>query len=461
MTDLVWTALALIARGFVPQVVGETRGTFVIQSDTERAAVELCLNHADDTGVYVVGGLAAATVGSTVSLSFDPRPGWASVARDMDDLLSEPENRIRTKSRFLVLETKESSDDALDEKTEVGRYRLVVNLVQSLKDVAGFLDAHEQNLVFISSGRFDLPVIFSAADLEKMNVDEVRALINLIPSDTHKKQCAAILGTAIVDLVRAQPAASRFAYVLSHAKELRAAYEQGYRMYAAGFSYEKLKDTVEAARVEYVGKIHKVLSDIQNQLLGIPVATIVVATQMKEAKGFKTEFFVNSAVLLGCGVFVALTLLLIWNQMQTLSVLKGEISRQKRQMEREYAAVAGMLAETFDSLDARARTQKVVLCVIFGVVVAGLGMSLWAYAKLTPDAWESLTGKTEPVAEMLTPSRASAPTSSAAAASTSNVAASSISSKASSTSAQPASGATAERLKQPTEAVINNNDRLP
>jgi len=427
MTDLVWTALALIARGFVPKAPGEGRGTFFVATDTDRAAVELCANHVNDTGMYVEGGSASATVGSTITLSFDPRPGWASVAKDMDDLLSEPENRIRAKSRFLVLETKESSDDAFDEKTEVGRYRLVVNLVQSLKDVAGFLDTHEQNLVFISSGRFDLPVNFSSVDLKQMNVDEVRALTTLIPSDTHKKQCAAILATAIVELVRSQPAASRFAYLLSHAKELRAAYDQGYKMYAAGFSYDKLKDTVEAARVEYVGKIHKILSDIQNQLLGIPVATIVVATQMKEANGFKTEFFVNSAVLLGCAVFVALTLLLIWNQLQTLSVLKSEISRQKRQMEREYAAVAGMLAETFDSLDTRARDQKVVLCVIFGVVIAGLCMALWAYARLTPDAWASLTSITAAEATAAPPSPLSAPA-----------------------SAQPASGTKAERLEAPT-----------
>ena len=78
-------------------------------------------------------------------------------------------------------------------------------------------------------------------------------------------------------------------------------------------------------------------------------------------------------------------------------MLKGEISRQKRQMEKEYAAIAGMLGETFESLDARARTQKVVLGVIFSVVIAGLCMAVWAYAKLTPDAWSSLTGDVAPV----------------------------------------------------------------
>jgi len=394
MTDLVWTALALIAKGFKPRAPGETRGEFFIAEDKDRSAIELCLNDFENTGLTVRGGLTAAVVGNSVEMEFLPKPGWASVSATMDDLLQEARNRIRAKQRYLVLNTKESSDDAQDEKTEVGKYQLVVKLVQAFKDVAGFLDTDEQCLVFISNGRFDLPVNYSLADLNEMNVDEVRALTTLVPSDTHKKQCAAVLATAIVDLVRSQPAASRFSHLLRHATELRSAYEQGYKIYAAGFSYEKLKDTVEAARIEYVGKIHKVLSDIQNQLLGIPVATIIVATQMKDAKGFGTEFFVNSAVLLGCWVFVFLTGLLIWNQIHTLSVLEAEIARQKRQLEKEYLAVAGGVGNAFSTLAARAFTQKVILLVVGGFLVAGLVLAHITYFKLTPDAWKRVTGDT-------------------------------------------------------------------
>lgn len=56
----------------------------------------------------------------------------------------------------------------------------------------------------------------------------------------------------------------------------------------------------------------------------------------------------------------------------TLSVLKEEITRQKRQLEKEYAPVAGSLNGTFKSLGSRALTQQIVLWVIDGVVVAGL-----------------------------------------------------------------------------------------
>lgn len=387
MTDLVWASLVHVAKGFRPKVAGEMRGTFVIAEDTDLKALELCLGHQEDTGMQVHGATRALAIGDVVELSFVPRPGYASVAKDIDELLQQPGNRIRAKPRFLVLDSKTSSDDAADEQSEVGRYHLVVKLVQAFKDVAGFLDADEQNLVFISNGRFDMPVSYGAQDVKGVDLAEVKALTSLIPTDTHKKQCAAILSAAIVDLVRAQPPEFRFSYLLRNAKALRAAYDQGYKMYAAGFSYDKLKDTVEAARVEYVGKIHKVLSDIQNQLLGIPVATIIVATQMKAAQGFGTEFFVNSAVLLGCWVFAALTLLLLRNQQHTLSVLKEEIARQKRQLVREYAPVADTLKDTFRSLESRAFTQQVVLWVIDGVVVAGLVLSHWAYARLTPDAW--------------------------------------------------------------------------
>ncbi|MBB6558862.1 hypothetical protein HNP48_001526 [Acidovorax soli] len=416
MTDLVWAALAHVAKRLEPRAAGEMRGSLVLVEDTDLKALELCLGHSDDTGVLVHGDSAAAALGQTVEISFEPRVGWAAVAPNLNEFLKQPGNRVRARQRFLILDTKSSSDDGSKLESEVGRYLLAVKLVKSFKEVAGFLDSDDQSLVFISNGRFDVPVNYTADDLSKMDVDEVQALTTLIPTDTHKKQCVGILATAIVDLVRAQPPSARFPFLLSHAKELRAAYDQGYKMYAAGFSYEKLKDTVETARVEYVGKIHKVLSDIQNQLLGIPVATIIVATQLKEDKGGGPELFINTAVLLGAWVFVALTLLLIRNQQHTLKVLKDEISRQKRQLLREYAPVAEMLSSTFTTLESRARTQTIVLRTIMVSVVAGLGLANWSYAILTPDALTRLRAAKPTTIVLPSPTTSAGPSASTASA---------------------------------------------
>ena len=385
--ELAWGALLHVAKAFKPAAPGETRGEFEISSEDDLAALKLCLLHQDDTGMQLRSGSLEPERGDTVTISFEPRLAFGSIVKDVDALLHVPGARIHERPRFLLLDGLVSSDDPADEKNEVGRYRLVLQLVQSLRTSAAFLDNDESSLVFINEGRFDVPVNYSADDLRKIDIELIKDLIRLVPTDTHKKQCNAILAAAIIDATKVLPPTARFSYVLAQASSLRKAYDQGYKLYASGFSYDKLKDTVEAARLEYVGKIHKVFSDIQNQLLGIPVATIVVATQMKNATGFGYEFFVNSAVLAGCWVFAALTILLIRNQKHTLKVLKQEIARQERQMHKEFAAVADAFSGAFKFLRKRARAQSIVLWTIDAFVLAGLVGSHIVYIHLTPDAW--------------------------------------------------------------------------
>lgn len=95
--------------------------------------------------------------------------------------------------------------------------------------------------------------------------------------------------------------------------EFYSKYVDGYRLFVSNFSYDKVISELELAKVEYTGKIHKAFTDIQNQILGIPVATVVVATQMKSAPQIGYEFWVNIAVLTGCWIFVMLVGLLICN----------------------------------------------------------------------------------------------------------------------------------------------------
>lgn len=51
----------------------------------------------------------------------------------------------------------------------------------------------------------------------------------------------------------------------------------GYRLFASSFTYSKIRREVESAQAEFLARIHKTFVDIQGQLLGIPVATVVVA----------------------------------------------------------------------------------------------------------------------------------------------------------------------------------------
>ena len=56
---------------------------------------------------------------------------------------------------------------------------------------------------------------------------------------------------------------------------------------------------MEDARLDYLNKIHKTFIDVQGQLLGLPVATVVGSSQYKVTKSCGLELWADVAVLGG------------------------------------------------------------------------------------------------------------------------------------------------------------------
>ena len=384
-----WDDLTQVVRGLANRQEGPpVRGTFLISNAIDLAALQACLDTEHDTHLVLVNEEVGFTlvVGQSVEVSLSPRLGFGLLKQDIGDLLAGSRKaRIKEPSFFLMAEGISSNDPVRDEHL-VARYRTVLRFIQTLKRSAVFLDADEPALVFIKDGKFELPIEYDADDLKRMPLPVILELLDILPAGTHEKQCASILAESVISITEHLSGEERFKHLLINASELKKKFEQGYELFAAGFSYEKVRDQVEAARVEYSGKIHKVFSDIQNQLLGIPVATIIVATQMKDAKTNGYEFWVNTAVLLGCWIFAILMIFLLHNQSHTLAVLRDEINRQKRQLKKEFAAIEDSFNDTFNYLSKRALTQRVILWVIAAFVVVGLLLSHVIYLKLTPPA---------------------------------------------------------------------------
>jgi hypothetical protein len=74
---------------------------------------------------------------------------------------------------------------------------------------------------------------------------------------------------------------------------------------------------------------------------------------------------------------------LLHNESHTLAVLRDEIDRQKRQLTKEFAAVAASFEDTFVYLRKRAKVQQRILWTIDSFVVVGLLHSHLVYLKLT------------------------------------------------------------------------------
>ncbi len=335
-------------------------------------------------------------VGETIRLSADdPRTGIGLLADEFEDVLNFPQGRIREPRFYLIPKAWASTSDT--PPAQVQQYRHVLSLVKLLEECSAYLDKENQELVFIDEGKFIIPVNFSSQDLPKLDTRSLQKLIARFSEDTHREQKITILAKSVQKTCGAAPPQMRFADLLNRLPEVLKQFDEGYRLFVADFSYDKVLDQMETAKLEELAKIHKTFADVQNQILGIPVATIIVATQLKETSTINAIFWVNTAILVGVWVFVVLTWLVMRNQLHTLDALDGEIQRKKVKIEKEYAPIRDVVGSIFPQLEARLRTQRCAFRTVDFVVTIGLILAHIMYFLLTDPAKIAFTQVAGPV----------------------------------------------------------------
>lgn len=338
---------------------------------------------ADDANLAVLTDPATLALGQTVRVRLaQPRIGLGILARTFDDLLKASEARIKEPAAYFVI------DGRLDPQTAppppaMAAYRKVLTLVALFARAAAYLDQTRQELVFVHGGKVVVPVFYDVKALERVGIAAIDTLLDNFKDDVHQDQKLAILETAIVQMVEPLPATQRFTYLLDNLDAVTETLRQGYRLFASSFSYSKIRGEVEAARVDYVAKIHKTLIDIQGQLLGIPVATIIVASQLKASQGCGTEFWTNVAVLAGAWVFLVLLLIAIVNQWVTLGAINDDIKAQQKRLESDYAAISAQFVSIFTSLTKRVAWHRGALILIATIAGVGALFASYAFAKVT------------------------------------------------------------------------------
>ncbi|WP_294338076.1 hypothetical protein [uncultured Sphingomonas sp.] len=311
-----------------------------------------------------------------------PRHSLGLLVRDFDALFQAPRAAFEEPSRYYVVDPGYASGD-LPAPATLARYRALLDVVAILRDAASYVDEVQRELVFIGAEKTVVPIAFRAADLGTDLEENVARLKRVFHDPLHGDEKREILATAVVQLVGGLRQSVRFPHLVRNLDAVCDEVDKGYRLFVSSFSYSKIRDDVETARIEFVGKIHKTIVDIQGQLLGIPVATIVVASQMKSATGCGLPFWTNTAVLLGAWIFVALLAIAIVNQWHTLTVLDTEIRRQQQRITDDYALVSGEFADQFEDLIGRIWWHRAALGAVGGVAGLSALLATVAYLMLT------------------------------------------------------------------------------
>jgi hypothetical protein len=324
-------------------------------------------------------------VGSQVRINVaSPKLSLGILASDFDSLFSSPGAAFKEPDNYYVIgENYARGDQPIP--TVLARYRALLSVIAILRDAASYADDVQREIVFIGTEKVTVPIAFNSSDLHCEIDEQANRFLKIFKDPLHVNEKIQLLAATVIAFVAGQRTKQRLVYLIANLDRVCDEVEKGYRLFASSFSYSKIKNQVEAARLEYVNKIHKTIVDIQGQLLGIPIATIIVASQLKPSFGCDIAFWTNSAVLLGAWIFVGLLLLAVINQWHTLSALWDDVNGQQDRLTNDYAAISDEFINVFVGLQKRIKWHRKVLFGVMFCAVAGVTLATFAYFMLSAD----------------------------------------------------------------------------
>jgi len=322
-------------------------------------------------------------VGTSVSINVAaPSHRLGVLAQDLDRLFLAPGAAFAEPAAYYVIDPGFARGDE-SPPGDLVRYRVLLGVIGVLRDAATYVGELQRELVFISDEKVEVPIVFTTADLPESLIQQAERLRRIFDDALHADEKTGLLAAAVIEIAGGHRRNARFTHLVTNLDRVCDEVERGYRLFVSSFSYSKIRKEIETARLDYIGKIHKTIVDIQGQLLGIPVATIVVASQLKRSKDCGVEFWTNSAVLLGAWIFVGLLWLAVRNQWHTLATLDREIVSQRERLANEYAAVRADFIDIFDDLKKRIGWHRKALVAVSAVALAGAALATLAFLMLT------------------------------------------------------------------------------
>lgn len=297
----------------------------------------------------------------------------------LDALLAAAERRIQPPARFFLADLNYLHPaEGVEISPIVQHYLDAARLFRSLQQVADHATkvGNASSLIFLQQQKLEITATYQAVDLVDLaHLAEFER--DFIESPTHKQQKATILRSVLFELFSGQGKVP-FSLVLAQFRQLVEDVVSSYQLYVSEFSFQKVKAEIEKEKLEFTTKLNKVFSDIQNQLLAVPAALILVGGQMTAGDGWSIK---NVLIWSGALVFALLMNLLITNQRHTLRAIKREIDQQWELIEGKHKTVANQFKKSYEQLDDRYRHQHMLLGTISALVALALtlatGMLLW------------------------------------------------------------------------------------
>lgn len=306
------------------------RATILVDSTALIEILELIKdsdNAKYDSGISIIGDLEEIAIGTTVKIKVEPpKISLGYLAENFSDYLRRPKAKIK-ETNFFLIDCGVCSTDK-DAPNEIKKYRTVLKLVKTIAACSHYFDKDQESITFYKDGKFDIKIDYSLEDIEKIDATQLEKIETLLFDKNHQEQKKLLLANTITEKLRDTSEKLRFPVLISDLSDIFARFQTAYNLFSKDFSYEKARDEINKFKLDIIGRIHKAISDIQTQLLGIPIASFIALSQIKPTQNLDTQFAANTLILAGVLIFCLLLHGLTKNQTLTLKTIKGEADRQ-------------------------------------------------------------------------------------------------------------------------------------
>lgn len=242
-------------------------------------------------------------------------------------------------------------------------YFQAVDLWNGLSTIASYRSGGD-TLHFIVAHNKEVSVSLNYTSDELEHLPSLQMFTGeVVNSDLHKQEKWTICRSGMVEQFGAKRSVT-FGKLIGGFESLMIYFRESYALFLADFSTAKVRREVEKQNLDDALRLNKTLAEIQNQLLALPAATLVVGATVDPTSVPK-----NVAVLVGVAIFVVMMWLLIGNQKNSVEAIGREVALRRDLLNAQPKDVSDQYADAFKVLESRARAQLRVLALIRGLVL--------------------------------------------------------------------------------------------
>ncbi|HDL7098285.1 TPA: hypothetical protein PXM79_001025 [Yersinia enterocolitica] len=163
-------------------------------------------------------------------------------------------------------------------KNEILRYsqvKVIWNLLSSCSD-----DQRDNELIFLYKQKIKIELNYSYDDLS-FEFDGLAKLEKIFSDGLHEEGKRNIMQNTLYNLLRNESAPQRFKKILRDFTLFSLSFEESYRAFSVGFSFDKIRKEYTERFRDYLSKLNSIFYDSLTRSLSIPVSGLISFSVMK------------------------------------------------------------------------------------------------------------------------------------------------------------------------------------